>query len=110
MRWINEQPNGSWRYVPYTYTLGRDAATIDSLPTYGQQSAWAHSDSPPAVAGPWMSFANYKADTYSQYTPNSVANAYYPAYLWAALVAAVDGSGTQEIRFRLVNNVWLRLD
>jgi hypothetical protein len=90
VRWINEQPNGSWRYVPYTYTLGRDAATLDSMATYGEQSAWAHSDTPPAVGGPWMSFGDYKADRYAQYTANPTAGAYYPSYLWAALVAAVE--------------------
>jgi hypothetical protein len=107
VRWVNEQPNGSWRYVPYTYTLGRDATTIDSLPTYGQQSAWAHSDSPPSVSGSWMSFANYKADTYAEYTANPTSGAYYPSYLWAALVAAVDRAlpGAAQAWITVVTNI-----
>ena len=90
VRWVNEQGNGAWRYVPYMYTLGRDAATIDSMADYGQQSAWAHSDAPAAASGTWMSFPDYKADTFAQYTANPTAGAYYPSYLWAALVAAVE--------------------
>ena len=107
VRWINEQPNGSWRYVPYTYTLGRDGATIDSLADYGQQSAWAHSDTINSVAGPWMSFANYKADAYSEYTPNATAGAYYPSYLWSALVAAVDRNlpGSEQAWLTVMNKV-----
>ena len=43
---------------------------------------------PPAANGTWMSFPDNKPDTYTQYTADITAGAYYPSYLWSALMAA----------------------
>ena len=88
VRWVNEQAStGAHRYITYKYTMGRNASTIDSLPNYAQQSAWAHGGLPPAVSGPWMSTAS---NTYAGATADALAGAYYPSYFWSALVAACE--------------------
>jgi hypothetical protein len=90
VRWVNEQANGGWRYIPYGSVIGRNASTIDSLPNWAEQQAWWMTDQPPAVAGTWMSTETVSHNQYAQYGSNASAGAYYPSYFWAALVAAVD--------------------
>lgn len=91
VRWVNEQPNGGWRYVPYGSVIGRNATSIDSLPTWGEQQAWWMNGAvPPSLAGPWMATETVSTTAYTAFGANGVAGAYYPSYLWAALVAAVD--------------------
>jgi hypothetical protein len=92
VRWINEQPNGAWRYVPYHTTIGRSSSGIDSLDTWGAQMGWSMTDGPAAVSGPWKS--DYSGNTRTTYASfdntDSIGGAGYPSYLWAALVAAVE--------------------
>jgi hypothetical protein len=90
VRWINEQPNGGWRYVPYITAMGRNKITLDSMPEWGKQMDWWFTDPVPAVAGPWYSTGSESTKLRSAYETNATAGAYYPSYLWAALVAAVD--------------------
>jgi hypothetical protein len=90
VRWVNEQPKGGWRYVPYATALGRNKITMDSLPDWGQQMDWWFTDPVPALAGPWMSTGSESANTHAAFTTDVAAGPYYPSYLWAALVAAVD--------------------
>jgi hypothetical protein len=90
VRWINEQPTGAWRYVPYVTALGRNKITLDSLPDWGKQMDWWFSDPVPAVAGPWFSTGSETVNQRSAFVMDTNAGAYYPSYLWAALVAAVD--------------------
>ena len=59
VRWINEQSNGGWRYIPYATAMGRNATTMNSLPDWGQQMTWWHDDSPAGTSGPWMSTGDF---------------------------------------------------
>ena len=87
VRWINEQTEGGWRCVPYQTAFGRSATTIDSLPDWGQQMAWATDHAaPPGRVGPWV---NVEGRSYDG-PVDGHAGAYFPSYLWAALVAAVE--------------------
>ena len=86
-RWVNEQTNGGWRYIPYKVTLGRDVATVDSLPTWGQQMGWFYADAPSGATGPWQ---DVTGQTYAGATVSGPGGGYYPSYFWSALVAAVD--------------------
>lgn len=98
VRWVNEQPNGAWRYVPYGNVVGRNATTIDSMPTWDQQQATWMLDVPPSVKGNWMSTETVSNRLYSAYSRNGLAGAYYPSYFWSALVAAVERNvqGSQQ--------------
>jgi hypothetical protein len=90
VRWVNEQANGGWRYVPYTTTAGRSTSTMDSLPTWGQQRAWQMSDNPPAASGPWCTTYAESTSTYAGFQSENQAGATYVSYMWSALVAAVE--------------------
>lgn len=89
VRWINEQPNGAWRYIPYAAPISRQENVMDQLPDWGQQMDWWHDDSPPSVSGAWFSTGGFP-HTYAGYSVESSAGAYYPGYFWSALVAAVE--------------------
>ncbi|MEP6609639.1 MAG: hypothetical protein ABJA83_13295 [Burkholderiaceae bacterium] len=89
VRYVNEASAGEWRILYYQTPVGRNAATIDSLPTWSQQFAWFYADAPPPAAGPWLT-GNWKSTTYASASPDSSAGAYYPSYFWSALVAAVE--------------------
>ena len=107
VRWINEQPNGGWRYVPYGSVIGRNATTIDSLPTWGEQQRSWMTSAPPSVAGTWMACETVSATNYSDFGVNGTSGAYYPSYLWAALVAAVDRNvaGASQAWATVRNNI-----
>ena len=89
VRWINEQPNGGWRYLPYTTTIG-GTTPINSLPTWGAQIApWRIGD-PPTVNGEWMtSYTQGEPAAWTDYRPDTVA-AGYTMQFYAALVTAVE--------------------
>ena len=92
VRWINEQPNGGWRYIPYATTMGRNPTTIDSLTTWTAMRAYHLTGNPPAAFGGWFS-TDQAGDfdyTLSSYNVNTSAGAFYPSYFWPALVAAVE--------------------
>ena len=92
VRWVNEQTNGGWRYIPYATTIGRNPANVDMLGDWGSMRAYHLSGQPPAIAGPW--FSTDQAGDYSyelnSYNVNNSAGSFYPSYFWAALVAAVE--------------------
>jgi hypothetical protein len=90
VRWVNEQPAGGWRYVPYATAMGRNKITIDSLADWGKQMDWWFTDPVQTVAGTWYSSSSESANTHAAFVTDVSAGAYYPSYLWAALVAAVD--------------------
>jgi hypothetical protein len=90
VRWVNEQPNGGWRYINYGDAIGRNTSTIDMMDTWAQQRAWWMTDAPPSVSGPWMSIGSPSSKTYASAGVDGAAGAFYPSYFWAALVAAVD--------------------
>ena len=89
VRFVNEQPNGGWRYVPYKDKLGDSPTTIGSLSTWTAERnrAGNYSDTVSSVSGPWMSNGGAPS-TYASYTTDPSAGAYYPSYFWAALAAA----------------------
>ena len=89
VRYVNEATAGEWRILYYLAPVGRNSATIDSLPTWGQQFAWHYSDGPPPLSGPWMT-ADWTATSYSSASIDGSAGVYYPSCFWAALVAAVE--------------------
>ena len=88
VRWVNEQANGGWRYVPYVTVMGRDETTIDSLSDWGAQMDYWMADAPPSVSGTWM--AHDGTDLYSDGTTAGNGGANYASYFWSALVAAAD--------------------
>jgi hypothetical protein len=53
VRWVNEQPNGGWRFVPYRTRLGDGAGQIDAHATWTAQRAFDHGGAPATVAGPF---------------------------------------------------------
>lgn len=89
VRWINEQTNGGWRFVPYHTTVGTTVATITMQPTWNLAMADAYTDSPPGVSGAWMTHGG-DPTTYASFTANTASGAFYPSYFWSALVAAVE--------------------
>lgn len=91
VRWVSEQPNGGWRYIPYKTTLGDNATTINSQPTWESERnrPGNHRDAPNGVRGPWMTSGGVPT-TYAEYISDNAAGAYYPSYFWAALTAAVE--------------------
>jgi hypothetical protein len=111
VRWVNEQPKGGWRYVPYVTPTGRNKITMDSLPDWGQQMDWWFTDPVPAVSGPWLSTGSEGANTHAAYVVDATAGAYYPSYLWSALVVAVDRGLTGSVQaWQTVNSNVSNLD
>jgi hypothetical protein len=110
VRWVNEQPNGGWRFIPYSTTLGSDPVAINSQPTWAQERnrVGNHSDTPASVSGSWMTYEG-SGTSYSQYSSNTSSGAYYPSYFWAALAMAVErgvsGAGTawQTVQANITN-------
>lgn len=93
VRWINEQTNGSWRYVPYVTIIGRSGdspTTLNSFDTWSAQRADWMTDTPSSVAGGWFSTGGETNTTYASFTAIPTAGAGYAEYFWSALVAAVE--------------------
>jgi hypothetical protein len=88
VRWVTEQPDGGWRFIPYRTTVGEGTAAIVSRSTWGAERSRAgnHGGSPASVAGPWMSHSGTPT-AYAQYG-NAGGIVSYPGQYWAALVAA----------------------
>jgi hypothetical protein len=94
-RWVLEQPNGGWRYVPSRLTIGSSSGTdINSAATWTLERGRTdnHPGAPPTVRGTWMSSADQNECplTYEEYVSNATGVAYYPGYYLSCLVAAVD--------------------
>lgn len=92
VKWVNEQSTtGAWRYIPYATAIGRAVNIIEPGQTYATQMDWWFDDAAPStVAGGWMSTGSQGAKTYAAFVANTAAGAFYPAYFWSALVAAVE--------------------
>ena len=93
VRWINEQANGGWRFLPYVTVLGRageSSITLNSFDKWGEQRADWMTDQPASVSGGWFSAVDEATNTYAGFVPVSTAGAGYIEYFWAALVAAVE--------------------
>jgi hypothetical protein len=88
VRFVNDAVNGEWRAV------GASRLTISSSDTSYAQSNWAamqswqYSGETLSSPGKWLTGRGVRS--YSQLTPIDSAGAYYDAYFWAALVAAVE--------------------
>jgi hypothetical protein len=98
-RWVNEQPNGTWRYISIGMAMGRDPSPVtgpNSPDTWTSMRAYSYPGQAPAsVAGPWMSSSPWdEPPTLAEYGPDPVAGAFYPSYFWSALVAAVERNVT----------------
>ncbi|MBB4844020.1 hypothetical protein HNP55_002556 [Paucibacter oligotrophus] len=90
VKWVNEQPEGGWRFLPYRSRLGDEGGNLAAYPGWGAQRAADLGGRPSAVAGPWgggigdeKSWAAVEALAYE-----SVGGVGYPSNFWAALVAA----------------------
>ncbi len=91
VRFINEQSNGSWRYISIGLGMGRNPNTIDSPATWDAMRAYAYpGQTPPTVAGTWMDGAGWdEPPTMSAYV--AVSGGFgYAGYFWSALVAATE--------------------
>lgn len=89
VRFVNEQTNGGWRYIPYKDKLGDSDSAIGSRATWGSERnrSGNHGDGTSGASGTWMSSGG-SPTTYAAYTADNGAGAYYPSYFWAALAAA----------------------
>lgn len=103
IRWVNEQPNGGWRYLPYRTTSGTVDGTNNTgtgqLDDWGTMRAYRNPNSPSAVAGEWRTNGgndlvdyhhgtNYLNDWIVFNGPNQ--NLMYVPIFWGALVTAVE--------------------
>jgi hypothetical protein len=96
VRWINEQPNGGWRYVGrYRTPLGSNKQTFAPFNTWAESASFQFSDSPPSVAGPWYggddgepSYAAMAA--WGLVDGPNYNHGLYVLQFWAALVVAVE--------------------
>ncbi len=90
VRWVNEQPEGGWRYIPYAQAIATAAN-----PNVAPPSSWGAvmrqfvSSTPPTVAGA-ISVYDGATTEYANFSTNGSAGAFYPSYWWAALAAAVE--------------------
>jgi hypothetical protein len=98
VRYVNEQPNGGWRYHRYHTTAGTNSATIASLPTWGAQQDWCMQaisggggtpDRPAAVAGTWFGGVGWER-TYAAIGPETSAGGNYVSQFWACLISAIE--------------------
>ncbi len=93
VRWVNEQPEGGWRFTPYTtlISLGApDANATDIGRNWNEITALTNGGVFPAtVAGPVM-VLDGSSRAYTAYGADGTAKEFYPSYWWAALVAAVE--------------------
>lgn len=93
VRWINEQANGGWRYVPYATPLGRAgeaAPTLNSYSDWGTQRADYMTGSPSSVSGTWFGINAQSHSAYTDGVADTAGGVSYPVYFWSALVAAVE--------------------
>lgn len=93
IRWVNEQPSGSWRYIPYATIIGRigdSDTTLNSFSTWGLQRADFITDTPPSISGSWFAATDTTNNLYSLYAADNIGKFGYPAYYWAALVSAIE--------------------
>jgi hypothetical protein len=92
VRWINEQPNGGWRYIPYQQLIPTDANGVVAS-NWGALMAQLVTAPPPAVAGPWFMSTDASPE-YGAYFGEGVAGGstgyYYVSVFWSAFVAAVE--------------------
>lgn len=90
-RWINEQPNGGWRYISIGLAMGRNPTTIDSPTTWTAMRAYSATDTPASVSGTWMTATlDEPAAFAADWSADTGGGTSYPAYFWSALVAAVE--------------------
>jgi hypothetical protein len=90
VRWVNEQPNGGWRYIPYTTAIGRNTTNVDMPDTWAAMTSYVHFDSPSSVAGSWFFSTENPVNYASGYGNKDPNRPRYVDYFWAALVAAVE--------------------
>ena len=93
VRWVNEQVNGGWRFLPYVTVLGRegDASTmLNSFTNWKDQRGNWMVDQPISTAGGWFSTGEITTRSYAEFFPVTNASYGYVEYFWAALVAAVE--------------------
>ncbi len=107
VRWVNEQPNGGWRYIPYQQLFPTDSS--GKLPTnWADCMAKLVSAPPPSVAGTWFMRDGDSAD-YVHFFGEGVAGGgstgyYYISAWWAAFAAAVErGIPGSEAAWNTVN-------
>lgn len=107
-RWINEQPNGGWRYISIGLAMGRNPTTIDSPTTWTAMRAYSATDTPASVSGTWMTATlDEPAAFAADWTADTGGGTSYPAYFWSALVASVERgvSGSTTAWNTVLNNV-----
>jgi hypothetical protein len=95
VRWVNEQPNGGWRFHGYKLTIGTNSGGVGGMgqPTdYGSLRAWSMVGNPPSVAGPWYHCATDYGLTYTTgwMQENGNSGYVYVHAFWTALCAAVE--------------------
>ena len=95
-RYVNEQPNGGWRFIHSGVTLGSTPGTLASggFTTWTAARAYAFTDTPASVSGVWR-FTN-AVDHPATYADAAFIEApttdgvSYPAQFYSALMAGVE--------------------
>lgn len=95
VRWVNEQTNGGWRFIPYSTVIGRNysmgtGAPIDMPADWGAMRAYTHSDLPSALSGTWYFGTGDTLSYAGSYGNTDYNRPRYVDYFWAALVAAAE--------------------
>jgi hypothetical protein len=89
VRWVNEQTDGGWRYIPYITAYGSSQTMMSQYSSWSVMRAATLTDTAPGSSGPFES-SHTGPSRYADYTPDGPAGAYYPSYFWSALVAATE--------------------
>lgn len=93
VRWINELPNGSWRFASYDFSYLK----ADGVSTFASFAAARANDvsgsGPSSATGSWVSPTFQAPSTWTQWNalaPTTSAGTGYEAPLWYSLVCAVE--------------------
>lgn len=97
--WVNTQPLGGWRFVPYKSIFPATWAEMSGWTTWelNRNRVGNHTDLPPAPTGILYTHADVPT-TYASYTAESVGGLYYVEPLIASLAAAAEqgSAGTKQ--------------
>ena len=88
VKWVNDQPNGGWRFLPYQSRIGNTSGDMTTYANWGAQRAADFSGAPSSVTGVWGGGLGNET-TWAAVEANT--DVFYPPPFWAALVAGMVG-------------------
>lgn len=95
VKWVNEQPNGGWRFLPYRTRLGDTSGDMTVYSTWTAQRAADLSGAPSTVTGQFSGASIGSETTWAAveglgYESAAYGASLYTANFWAALMAACE--------------------